>query len=226
MSPETPMEPWKNISADFIVGLPEAQGFDALLVVVDRAKKMVHAIPTTYETSALGLAKLYCDNVWRLHGLPDSIISDRGPQFAAELIKELNKLLGIQTKLSTAYHPQTDGQTERMNQEIEQYLRMFMSQRQEYWPEWIAIPEFSYNNKIHTAMQVTPFFANYGYHPRMGTEPHRYTKVEAEDDFTKRMKHVQEEAQSALNKAITCVLHAYYSCILRTVHDCALLTAY
>ena len=78
---------------------------------------------------------------------------------------------------------------------------MFVSQRQEDWPEWIAIAEFSYNNKIHTAMQVTPFFANYSYHPRMGTEPHRYMKVEAADDFTKRMKHVQEEAQSALTKA-------------------------
>ena len=172
MSPETPTEPWKNVSADFIVGLPEVQGFDALLVVVDRAKKMVHAVPTTSETSALGLAKLYRDNVWRYHGLPDSIISDRGPQFAAELMKELNKLLGIQTKLSTAYHPQTDGQTERMNQEIEQYLRMFVSHRQDDWPEWIAIVEFLYNNKIHTTMQMSPFFANYGYHPRMGTEPH------------------------------------------------------
>jgi transposase InsO family protein len=79
------------------------------------------------ETSALGLAKLYQDNVWRYHRLPDSIISDRGPQFTAELMKELNKLLGIQTKLLTAYHPQTDGQTERMNQKIEQYLQLFIS---------------------------------------------------------------------------------------------------
>jgi len=112
MSPETPAEPWKNVAADFVVGLPEAQGFDVLLVVVDRAKKQMHAIPTMSETSALGLAKLYRDNAWRYHGLPDSIISDRGPQFAAELMKELNKLLGIQTKLSTVYHPQTDRQTE------------------------------------------------------------------------------------------------------------------
>jgi transposase InsO family protein len=127
MSPATLTEPWKNISADFIVGLPMSQGFDALLVVVDRTKKQMHAVPTTMEMSALGLAKLYRDNVWRYHGLPDSIISDRGLQFAAELMKELNKLLGIQTKLSTAYHPQTDGQTEQMNQEIEQYLRLFVS---------------------------------------------------------------------------------------------------
>ena len=83
MSPKTPVEPWKSISADFIVRLPEAQGFDALLVVVDCAKKQMHAIPTMAETSALSLAKLYRDNIWKLHGLPDSIISDRGPQFAA-----------------------------------------------------------------------------------------------------------------------------------------------
>ena len=127
MSPETPTEPWKNIAADFITGLPEAQGFDTILVVVDRSKKQMHVIPTTSETSALGLAKLYRDNVWKLHGLPDSLISDRGPQFAAELMKELNRILGIQTKLSTAFHPQTDGQTERVNQELEQYLWLFVS---------------------------------------------------------------------------------------------------
>jgi hypothetical protein len=127
MSPETPTEPWKGVAADFIMGLPETQGMDALLVVVDRAKKQIHVIPTSKETSALGLAKLYRDNVWRYHGLPDSIISDRGPQFAADLMRELNTMLGIQTKLLTAYHPQTDGQTERTNQDIEQYLRMFVS---------------------------------------------------------------------------------------------------
>src|SRR5882757_2986667 len=106
MSPETLTEPWKDISADFIVGLPEAQGYDVLLIVVDRSKKQMHVVPTTMETSALGLAKLYRDNVWRYHGLPDSIISDRGPQFAANLMRELNKLLGIQMKLSTVFHPQ------------------------------------------------------------------------------------------------------------------------
>jgi transposase InsO family protein len=183
MSPATLTEPWKNVSADFIVGLPMSQGFDALLVVVDHAKKQMHAVPTTMETSALGLAKLYQDNVWRYHGLPNSIISDQGPQFAAELMKELNKLLGIQTKLSTAYHPQTDGQTERMNQEVEQYLRLFISHRQDDWAEWIAIAEFSYNNKIHSLTKVSPFYANYGYHPRMGTELHWYMKVEAADEF-------------------------------------------
>ena len=84
--------------------------------------KMVHFISTMEKTSAEGLARLFRDNVWKLHGLPESIILDRGPQFAAGLMRELNKMLGIKTKLSTAFHPQTDGQTERINQELEQYL--------------------------------------------------------------------------------------------------------
>jgi len=87
---------------------------------------MAYFIPTTEKTIAEGLARMFRDNVWQLHGLPESIISDRGPQFAVEIMKELNKLLGIDTKLSTAFYPQTDGQTERMNQELEQYLRMFI----------------------------------------------------------------------------------------------------
>jgi len=110
-----------DISVDFITGLPEAQGYDAILVVCDRFTKQVHIIPTTKETNSLGLAHLYRDHVWKLHGLPNTVISDRGPQFASGFMKELNKILGIDTKLSTTYHPQTDGQTERMNQELEQY---------------------------------------------------------------------------------------------------------
>ena len=109
-----------HISADFITKLPLAQGYDSILVVVDRLMKIVHFIPTTEKTSAEGLARLFRDNVWKLHGLPESIISDRGLQFAAGLMKELNGMLGIKSKLSTAFYPQTDGQTERVNQELEQ----------------------------------------------------------------------------------------------------------
>jgi len=120
---------------------------------------------------------------WKLHGLPETALSDRGPQFAAEFMKELNEILGIKTKLSTAYHPQTDGQTERINQEFEQYPRMFVSHRQNDWPEWIACAEFAYNNKIHTAMHVSPFYANYGMNPRMGIEPRRAGKSEPAKKF-------------------------------------------
>jgi len=126
-----PEKAWTHISVDFITKLPLAQGYDSILVVVDRFTKMVHFISTTEKTSTEGLVRLFRDNVWKLHGLPDSIVLDRGPQFVAGIMKELNQILGINTKLSTAFHPQTDGQTERMNQELEQYLRMFIDHRQE-----------------------------------------------------------------------------------------------
>jgi len=126
-----PEKAWSYISADFITKLPLAQRYDAILVVVDRFTKMGHFIPTIERTSAEGLARLFRDNVWKLHGLPDSIISDRGPQFTAGVMKELNRMLGIETKLLTAFYPQIDGQTERMNQELEQYLQMFIDHQQE-----------------------------------------------------------------------------------------------
>jgi len=149
-------KPWTHILADFITKLPLAQGYNSILVVVDWLTKIVYFIPTTEKISAEGLARLFRDNVWKLYGLPESIISDRGPQFAAGLMKELNKMLGIKSKLSTAFHPQTDGQTERVNQELEQYLRMFIDHRQEQWPEWLGTAEFAYNNKVHSSMKISP----------------------------------------------------------------------
>ena len=104
---------------DFITKLPMSKGHDSILVVCDKFSKMSHFVTTIEKTTVEGLARLFRDNVWKLHGLLKSVISDRGPQFAAGLIKELNKMLGIETKLSTAYYPQTDGQTERTNQELE-----------------------------------------------------------------------------------------------------------
>jgi len=120
-----------HITADFIVKLPLAQGYDAILVVCNQLTKMAYFIPTTEKTLAEGLAKLFRDHVWKLHRLPKSIISDRGVQFTVGLMKELNRMLGIETKLSTAFHPQTDKQIEHTNQELEQYLYMFIDHRQE-----------------------------------------------------------------------------------------------
>jgi len=106
---------------DFIIKLLVVARKDTILVVYDRLSKMTYFVATTEGTLAEGLARLFRDNVWKLHGLPESV-SDREPQFAAELIKELNRMLGIETRLSIAFHPQTDEQTEQMNQELEQYL--------------------------------------------------------------------------------------------------------
>ena len=123
-------KPWQHISVDFITKLPVSKGHDSILVVCDRFSKIFHFVAMTEKTTAEGLVKLFRYNVWKLHRLPKSMISDRGPQFAAGLMKELNKMLGIETKLSTAYYPETDGQMERTNQELEQYLRMYVNHRQ------------------------------------------------------------------------------------------------
>jgi len=153
---------------DFITILLIIAGKDAILVVCDRLSKMVYFVATTEGTLAEGLARLFRDNIWRLHGLPESVVSDRELQFATNLTKKLNKMLGIQTRLSTAFHPQTDEQTERMNQKLEQYLQFFVDYRQKDWPEWLALAEFAVNNKVHSTTKVSPFMANYGREVRIG----------------------------------------------------------
>jgi transposase InsO family protein len=121
------------------------EGFDAILVVVDRFTKMAHFLPTHNTCSSMDLAKVYKAHVWKLHGLPEEVISDRGSQFTSHFTQDLSKLVGIKVNLSTAYHPQSDRQTERTNQELETYLRMFVPYQQDDWDEWLASAEFTYN---------------------------------------------------------------------------------
>ena len=116
-------------------------------------------------------------------------------------MKELNNLLGIQTKLLMAYHPQTDGQMERINQELEQYLRVFINHRQEQWLDWLGTAEFAYNNKIHAATKNSLFKVNYRQDLRMGFEGRRKGKYEVVGKFVEKMRKIQEEAKVALRKA-------------------------
>jgi len=108
---EVPEKPWTHLTVDFITKLLLVAGKDMILVVCDRLSKIMHFVATTEETSAEGLARLFRDNIWKLYGLLESVVSDRGLQFVVDLIKKLNRILGIETKLSTVFHPQTDGQT-------------------------------------------------------------------------------------------------------------------
>jgi hypothetical protein len=144
---------WQVISVDLIVELPESRGYNAIMVVVDRLSKRAHLIPTTNEVDSIGIARLFRDHVWKLHGIPEEVISDRGPQFVSQFMHELSKFLDIKIAASTTFHPQTDGQTERVNQEIEQYLRVFVNQCQDDWYDWLALVEFSYNDRIHASTQ-------------------------------------------------------------------------
>ena len=186
---------------DFITKLPVSKGHDSILVVCDRFLKMSHFVATIEKTTAEELARLFRDNVWKLHGLPESMISDRGPQFVAGVTKELNKMLEIETKLSTAYHPETDGQTERTNQELKQYLRMYVNHRQNNWAEWLATVEFAFNNKVYTATRSSPFQVNYGREPRMGFDIRKKGKNEKAEEFVREMKERHEEARAALVKS-------------------------
>jgi hypothetical protein len=193
---------WDQISVDFIVELPQAHGYDAVMNVVDTVSKRAHFIPTHTTITAEGAARLFLNNVWKLHGLPKRVISDRGPQFVASFTKELYRLLGIKLATSTAYHPQTDGQTERVNQELEQYLRLFTNERQDDWDELLPLAEFQYNNHAHSSTQETPFMLDTGRHPRMGFEPRQApSRVEAVNEFKERMSTSLEEARAAMSKA-------------------------
>jgi transposase InsO family protein len=151
---------------DLITELPPSETYDAILVCVDRFTKMAHFIPTNSNVTVEQVASLYVKNVFRLHGLPKDIVSDHGQQFTSRFMKRLLELCDIKSNLSTAYHPQSDGQTERTNQTLEQYLHIYGDYQQDDWVELLPFAEFVYNNTESTSTKLTPFFACHGYHPR------------------------------------------------------------
>ncbi|KAH0602480.1 uncharacterized protein H6S33_008819, partial [Morchella sextelata] len=179
-------QPWQEVSMDFVTGLPESEGYDAIMVVVDRLTKMRHFLPCNTTVNSEDVARLYLRNIWKLHGLPTHVTSDRGTQFTAKFWKALCKHLNIEARISTAFHPETDGQTERLNAVMEQYL------------------QFSANNQVSASTKATPFFANYGFHPRFTvtiksldrTPPSLNAK-----DFALKMKELHEYLRSNIRTA-------------------------
>jgi len=124
---DVPEGPWQTIGVNLITGLPRVGEYDAIIVYIDHYSKQVHVLPTTSDVDADGIADIHYREIFRLHGLPAKIVSDRGPQFATRLMKTLYQKLKITHALTTAYHPQFNGQTERANQEVEQHLRLFIN---------------------------------------------------------------------------------------------------
>ncbi|KAF8755411.1 hypothetical protein RHS01_05099 [Rhizoctonia solani] len=164
---EVPPFPFHTISYDFITGFPKSEGHDAILVVVDLFSKLGHFIPTSKKVSAKGLADLFVSHIWKLHGLPVKTISDWGTSFTGKFLRALYQQLGIKPSFTSAYHPESDGQTERVNQFIKFYLRSYVAADHSDWVKWLPLAEYAYNNAKHSATGKTPFKLIYGRNPIM-----------------------------------------------------------
>lgn len=161
-----PDHAWQIVSLDFVEGLPKSASFNCILVVVDKFSKYSHFVPLTHPFSALDVAEAYMQHIHRLHGLPQSLISDRDRIFTSTLWTTLFKLAGTQLRMSSSYHPQTDGQTERVNKCLETFLRCFVHACPSQWSRWLALAEYWYNTSFHSAVGTTPFEVLYGHKPR------------------------------------------------------------
>ncbi|GLB45344.1 putative retrotransposable element tf2 155 kda protein type 1-like [Lyophyllum shimeji] len=200
--------PFAQITMDFITDLPEKDGYNSIMVVVDHGlTKGVIFIPCPKEIDALGSADLVLQHVYRRFGLPDTIISDRGPQFAARVFRELGRLLGIKLAMSTAYHPQTDGQTERVNQELEVYLRIFCSNNPENWKDLLPLAEFTHNNRSHSARNTSPFYLMMGFDPRSIPTAYQKTDVPAAEQRIIQLQRARDEALAAHELARQKMMH-------------------
>lgn len=160
-----PDEAWSSIGMDFVSGLPKSDGKKVIMVVVDRLTKYAHFLSLSHPFKAKDVAQIFLDNIYKLHGLPQTIISDRDPIFTSNFWRELMSSLGVKLNMSTAYHPQSDGQTERVNQCLENYLRGMCYNQQKKWHKWLSMAEWWYNSCYHSAIKTTPFRALYGYDP-------------------------------------------------------------
>lgn len=161
-----PAHAWQIVSLDFIEGLPRSATFNCILVVVDKFSKYSHFVPLSHPFTALDVAEAYMQHIHRLHGLPQSLISDHDRIFTSTLWTTLFRLAGTQLRMSSSYHPQTDGQTERVNQCLETYLHCFVHACPSQWSRWLALAEYWYNTSFHSALGTTPFEVLYGHKPR------------------------------------------------------------
>lgn len=199
---------WSYITMDFIEHLSKSGGKELIWVIVDRLTKYSHFIALVHPISASSLAQVFMEEVYRLHGLPSYIVSDRGTIFTSTFWRELMQKLGVQQQLSTSYHPQTDGQSERVNQCLEAYIRCMCGRFPKAWSTWVPLAEWWYNTTYHTTIKMSPFEAMYGFPPpQLGYGPHLLTKSVGVDNWykdhqlmTQQLKQLLLEAQERMKR--------------------------
>jgi len=195
---KVPNRPWEIISTDLITQLPESNSYNAICVIVNRLTKRAHFIPINNQFSSKDMAQLLYDKVYPLHGLPLQIILDRGVQYSAKLFQEWYKILGIESTMSTAYHSQTDGQTEYVNQALEQYLRCYVDYNLSNWLDLLPSAEFAYNNQAHKGIKESLFYLEYGRHPRAGPILVKESPQRDLNDLMYKRQEALEQAKAAL----------------------------
>ena len=199
---EPPTRRWSAITMDFITDLPiTKKNHDSLFVVVDRLTKMIRVIPIEKNRTAESVASKFYQEVYRHHGLPSEIISDRDSIFMSKFWTALFKRVGVQLKPSSSYHPETDGQTERMNRKLEEMLRCYVDQNQSNWDEFLIDVEVAYNSSPHATTTYSPFYLNYGFEPKtipLDTSVRTETNVPALSDWLEQLRNANEKARKAI----------------------------
>ncbi|CAH9108944.1 unnamed protein product [Cuscuta europaea] len=203
-----PEEVWVDISLDFITGLPKSGGKEVILVVVDRLSKAAHFVALAHPFTAIEVAQAYLDNIFKLHGWPKSIVSDRDAIFLSQFWKGLFSIQGTQFKLSSTYHPQTDGQTEIVNKCLESYLRCMCSERPKEWSFWLPLAGWWFNTHFQTSAGTTPYEIMYTqppplhlpYFPRESNVEAVDRSMQRREEMLKRLKENLVKAQSRMKQ--------------------------
>uniref|UniRef100_A0AAQ4Q6V0 Gypsy retrotransposon integrase-like protein 1 n=1 Tax=Gasterosteus aculeatus aculeatus TaxID=481459 RepID=A0AAQ4Q6V0_GASAC len=193
-----PSRPWAEISVDFVTGLPTSNGNTAILTVVDRFSKMVHYIALPKLPSAKETAVVMMDSVFRIHGFPRDIVSDRGPQFVSRFWKEFCKLIGATASLTSGYHPEANGQTERLNQQLETGLRCLVAQCPAAWSKHLTWVEFAHNSLPTSATGMSPFQCVFGYQPPFFPESESEVSVPSAHALVRRCRRIWAAARQTL----------------------------
>jgi transposase InsO family protein len=195
---KTPTAPWEHVGVDLITQLPGSNGFDSICVYVDHYSDQCHLVPCKSNLTAEGAADIHYSNIFRLHGIPKKIFSDRGPQFATCFMRALYKRLNIKTSFITAYHPHGNGKVERKNQEVKWCLRLFCNKRQDNWASHLPAAEFALNSRLHSGASQTPFEIVYGYQPDFTVPIGKRSNMPSLDERLDRLADVRKEAEAML----------------------------